>query len=191
MVGTVYQVQPQPPDPANTQWFAAGAITFGVEYRDVDPEGLAATYESDPEAWAEIVANSPEGGFADTGVSLHVNGTEDGHEYLRFDLFDDDPHYHYVWPSGDHNNVVPYDDVANGDVFPFAFGCLRQRLDTMLRHAHGDAVADQLVASVQEPVIDAIEKVAYEARDSQRMGAAVIEQAQRSATPDSAPTVGS
>jgi hypothetical protein len=168
VVGTVYQVQPQPPDPEHTQWFAAGAVTFGVEYRDVDPDGLEATYGSDPQAWAEIVANSPAGGFADTGVSLHVNGTEDGHEYLRFDLFDDDPHYHYVWPEGDHNQVVPFDTVALGDVFDVAFACLRQRLGTMLRHAHGEALADSLVAEVQAPIIDQVESVARGAREAQR-----------------------
>lgn len=167
MVGTVYQVQPQPPDASNTQWFPAGAVTFGVEYRDVDPNGLEATYGSDPDAWAEIVENSPTGGFTDTGVSLHVCSTDDGHEYLRFDLFDDDPHYHYVWPEGDHNQVVPYDSAAMGDVFVFAFACLRERLDTMLRHAHGDVLADSLVAEDQGPVIDLVESVALAARDAQ------------------------
>jgi hypothetical protein len=168
VVGTVYQVQPQPPDPANTRWFPAGAVTFGVEYRDVDPDGLEATYGDDPQAWAEIVENSPDGGFADTGVSLHVTGTEDGHEYLRFDLFDEDPHYHYVWPEGDHNQVVPFDTVALGDVFVFAFACLRERLDTMLRHAHGDEVADSLVGEVQAPIIELVEAVALGAREAQR-----------------------
>jgi hypothetical protein len=168
VVGVVYQVQPQPPEADNTRWFPAGAVTFGVEYRDVDPEALAATYASDPEAWAEIVANSPDGGFSDTGVSLHVNGAEDGHEYLRFDLFEDDPHYHYVWPSGDHNNVVPFDAVAYGDVYDFAFGRLRERLEAMLRQAHGDAVADRLDPAVQGPVIDEIEALARQVRDAQR-----------------------
>lgn len=177
MVGVVYQVQPQPPEAEHTQWFPAGAVTFGVEYRDVDPAALEATYGSDPEAWAEIVANSPEGGFSDTGVSLHVNGADDGHEYLRFDLFDDDPHYHYVWPSGDHNNVVPYDAVAHGDVFDFAFRVLRERLEEMLRQAKGDAVADRLDPSVQGPVIDQIEQLARQVRDVQRAQASAASEA--------------
>ncbi len=164
MVGTVYQVQPQPPEEANTRWLEAGAIVIGVEYRDVDPQSLESTYADDPDAWAEIVANSPDGGFADTGVSLHVRGAADGHEYLRFDLFDDDPHYHYVRPSGDHNNVVLLDTVAQGDAFDFAFGCLRDRLAAMLRHAGGDPVADTLDAAVQGPVIDEVEAIARRAR---------------------------
>ncbi len=165
MVGTVYQVQPQPPEEADTQWFEAGAVVLGVEYRDVDPAALEATYADDPEAWAEIVENSPEGGFVDTGVSLHVRGADDGHEYLRFDLFDDEPHYHYVRPSGDHNNVVHFDPVAGGDVFDFAFTCLRERLVGMLRHAHGDAVADAVDPSVVGPVIDTVESIARSARE--------------------------
>ena len=36
--GTVYGIPPQPPDENSTTWFPAGALTIGVEYRDVDPE---------------------------------------------------------------------------------------------------------------------------------------------------------
>ena len=160
VLGVVYQVQPQPPEPEHTRWFPAGAVTFGVEHRDVDPAGLAATYADDPAAMAEIEEKSPEGGFYDSGVSLHVNGTDDGHEYLRFDLFEGEPHYHYVRPSGDHNHVVPIDPVAHGDLLTFAVGCLRERLEPMLRHAGGDAVADALDPGVQGPVIDEVEALA-------------------------------
>ena len=156
MTGVVYNVQPQPPVAEDTRWYPAGAVTFGVEYRVVDPAALAATYADDPEAYAEIVEKSPDGGFSDTGVSIHVNGTDDGHEYLRFDVFDGEPHYHYVWPSGDHNNVVSYDPVASGDMLPFAIDCLRSRLGDMLRHAQGDAVAAALDPAVQGPVIDEV-----------------------------------
>jgi hypothetical protein len=165
-IDTVYNVQPQPPEPAHTRWFPAGAITLGIEHRDVDPEGLAATYGDDDAAMAEIDEHSPDGGFHDTGVSIHVNGTDDGHEYLRFDLFEGEPHYHYVRPSGDHNHVVPIDPVAQGDLFDFAFGCLRHRLDAMLRHAGGAAVADALDAEVQRPVIDEVEVLARRLGDS-------------------------
>ncbi len=168
MIGIVYEVQPQPPEPADTTWHAAGAVTLGVEYRNVDPASLAATYGGDAAAMAEIEANSPEGGFSDCGVSIHVSGTDDGHEYLRFDVFDDDPHYHYVWPEGGHNNVVPFDRVAQGDMLDFAIGCLRARLDPMLREAHGASVADALDPDVQAPVIDRVEDLARRARTAQR-----------------------
>ena len=120
MPGVVYNVQPQPPVEENTRWFEAGAVTIGVEYRELDPANLVATYAGNAADMAEIEENSPEGGFADEGVSLHVRGTEDGHEYVRFDVFDGEPHYHYVRPTGDHNNVVPFDAVADGDMLPWA-----------------------------------------------------------------------
>lgn len=159
-VGIVYKVQPQPPEPAHTRWFPAGAVTLGVEHRAVDPEGLAATYGDDPEAMAEIAEHSPDGGFEDSGVSIHVSGAADGHEYLRFDLFEREPHYHYVRPGGNHNHVVPVDTVAHGDLVAFAFGCLRERLAPMLRHAGGDAVATGLDPAVQGPVFDEVEALA-------------------------------
>jgi hypothetical protein len=168
MAGVIYNVQPQPPVEEDTRWYAAGAVTFGVEYRVVDPEALAATYGDDAAAMAEIIEKSPEGGFADTGVSIHVKGTDDGHEYLRFDVFEGEPHYHYVRPSGDHNNVVPFDAVAHGDMLPFAVGCLRERLGEMLRHAEGDEVADGLDPAVQGPVIDEVEAAALAALAAQR-----------------------
>ena len=79
-----------------TTSFPRARSTFGVEYRDVDPESLRATYAGNAEQLAELEARSPEGGFFDAGVSIHVCGADDGYEYLRFDCFDDEPHYHYV-----------------------------------------------------------------------------------------------
>jgi hypothetical protein len=137
----VYNIPPQPPDAAHTRWIAAGAITIGVEYRDVTPEALEATYADNPEQLAEMLARSPDGGFADEGVSLHVNGTADGHEYLRFDVFDGEPHYHYVHrvPEGTDpvNQVCDYDVNAHGDMLTWALDCIRTRLPQMLPHAGG------------------------------------------------------
>jgi hypothetical protein len=60
----------------------------------------------------ELLEKSPEGGFADEGVTIHVFDASDGHEYLRFDVFDDEPHYHYIHRTvGDTvvNNVIDFD----------------------------------------------------------------------------------
>ncbi len=158
--GVVYKVQPEPPDPEACTPFEAGAVTFVLEYRSVDPERLAKAYADRPEDLAEILAFSPEGGFTDTGVSIHVFGTRDRHEYLRFDLFEDDPHYHYVHPSGDRNHWVPFDPVAGGDMFGFAMSCLRERLGPMLRFAGGDDVAAALDPRRIAPAVDALEQKA-------------------------------
>lgn len=167
MIGTVYKVQPQPPDPEHTRWFPAGALVLGVEYRDVDPESLAATYREDNEAMAEILEHSPDGGFFDSGVSIHVRGAHDGHEYLRFDVFEDDPHYHYVWPQGDHNQVVAYDQAAHGDMLDFALRCLRHRLAPMLEEANGTHLVTALDPAVLDPVIDQVASLARAVRQAQ------------------------
>lgn len=164
-VGKVYGMPPQPWDEADTRWYDAGAIRIGVEYRDVDPQALLDTYGDDPAHLAELEARSPEGGFSDRGVSLHVCGADDGHEYLRFDVFDGDPHYHYVLPGAETvNNVVEFDAVAHGDMLPFALDCLRSRLPIMLRHAGGEAVADRLDPAAVGAAVDRVAEVAEAVR---------------------------
>jgi hypothetical protein len=165
-VGVVYGIPPQPPDAANTRYLPAGAVTIGVEYRTVDPEALVATYEHDPEQLRELLERSPAGGFTDEGVSLHVCGTDDGHEYLRFDVFDDEPHYHYVHAGSEVvNNVVAFDEVAHGDMLTWALGCIRDRLPAMLEHAGGGHLVPQLDHALVGRVVD---EVAVLAADAQR-----------------------
>ena len=147
-IGKVYNIAPQPPDDAHTRWIPAGAVTIGVEYRDVTPEALLDLYGDDPDQLAELLAKSPDGGFADEGVSLHVVGTDDGHEYLRFDVFDGEPHYHYVHkvaPGGEVvNQVVDYDVAAHGEMLAWALDCIRGRMAQMLPLAGGGALVPQL-----------------------------------------------
>ncbi len=170
--GVVYKVQPEPPDPAACTSFEAGAVTLVLEYRSVDPERLERAYADRPEDLAEIRRLSPEGGFTDTGVSIHVFGTQDRHEYLRFDVFQDDPHYHYVHPTGDCNHWVPFDPIAGGDMFRFAMTCLRERLDGMLRFAGGAAVAAALDPKRIAPAVDALEKKARALQAEHRLATA-------------------
>jgi len=152
--GAVYRVQPEPFDPDSTTWVEAGAVRFGLEARVVTADALREVYRDDPAALAEIEANSPPGGFQDSGLSVHVVDSADGHEYLRFDAFEDDPHYHYIHPSGDHNHWVPFDAVAGGDVVDFTLACLRERLLPMIECAGGGSLALRLDPSEQIPAID-------------------------------------
>ena len=174
MIGEVYNMPPQPPVEANTRYFPAGAVTIGVEYRDVDPASLEETYAGNAAHLAELRERSPEGGFSDRGVSIHVSGTDDGHEYVRFDVFDDEPHYHYVHkpaPGADLiNNVIAYDAVALGEMLPWAIERLRTRLPAMLRAAGGDAVADRLDGARLGLVIDEVEALARRALAAGRAG---------------------
>ena len=168
MIGNVYNMPPQPPEEANTTYLDAGAVRFGVEYRVLDPEMLRETYKDNPEQLRELEERSPEGGFYAEGVSLHVVGS-DGHEYLRFDMFDEPPHYHYNHPSDGvtyTNNVVDYDSVANGPMLDWVLARLRRRLPDMLREAGGHAVADQVDLAVVDPVLDEVESLATAARST-------------------------
>jgi hypothetical protein len=167
-VGKVYNIPPQPPVADDTHYLPAGAVTFGVEYRALDPESLRATYAENAAHLAELEEKSPAGGFSDEGVSIHVCGTDDHHEYLRFDVFDRDPHYHYIHRTapgeGVVNNVVDYDQAALGDMLPWTIERLRTRLPQMLGAAGGTAIARQLDMAVTGPVIDEVASIAARAR---------------------------
>jgi hypothetical protein len=86
----------------------------------------------------------------DNGVSIHVAGAHDGHEYLRFDLFEQDPHYHYIEPSGERQTIVQYDRVAMGDMLAWTLHQLRHRLAPMLERAGGA----ELLAKLDRAEID-------------------------------------
>jgi len=170
-IGTVYGIPPQPPDAMHTRWFPAGAVTIGVESRDVTPEALVETYRDDPDQLAELLAKSPEGGFADEGVSLHVTG-DDGHEYLRFDVFDGEPHYHYVHRTSPDapvvNQVVDFDVAAHGDMLGWAFECIRHRLPQMLPCAGGDDLVPRLDRAALDAALDEVVPFAEAARAARR-----------------------
>ena len=158
MTGTVYTVAPIPPDAEHTTWVDAGAIRIGVEYRVLDDAGLAANYHGD--AKAEIDAAVGDDDIEDNGVSLHVVGRADGHEYLRFDLFSREPHYHYIDRSGERQTIIDFDRVAHGDMLPWALAQLRGRLAPMLQHAGGEAVASELDTQRVESSLVEVEKLA-------------------------------
>jgi hypothetical protein len=172
-VGVVYGIPPQPPVEEHTRRFDAGAVSFGVEYRALDPEGLEATYRDRPEYLEELRARSPEGGFFDEGVTIHVFDASDGHEYLRFDVFDDEPHYHYIHRTVDEvvvNNVVDFDPVAGGDMLVWAVDRLRTRLGDMLEQAGGGELAKRFDHAAVDRVLDDVHTHAAAAR-GQRAGA--------------------
>src|SRR5215210_4717505 len=120
----------------NTACFAAGAVTIGVEYRVLGEAMILDHYG--PDARAKFPNGAPAGMGAvidENGLSLHVFGTADGGEYLRFDCFDDAPHYHYLDPASSRNVVHDHDSVAHGPILEWAFCALRSRLAPMLEHA--------------------------------------------------------
>lgn len=156
MVGTTYNVPPVPPDEASTDWFDFAPLRVGIEYRKVDPAALADVYGDNAEHMAEIDEHSPEGGFSDEGVSVHV--VADGHEYLRFDAFVDDPHYHYIDKDAGTNTIVEFDKVAHGPVKPWVLAQLRDRLPEMLNGAGAAGVAETLNPELGAQIAEQVER---------------------------------
>jgi hypothetical protein len=129
-MGTFVPSIPVPHDPAVTTYVQAGPVTFGVEPRVFDPVAEAAKLTAE-----EVAAAGPDALFhaaePDSGVCLHVFDSVELTEWLRFDCFDGEPHYHYIVP-GQGNMLVRYDRTANGPMLPWAVGVLRRRLPEML-----------------------------------------------------------
>ncbi len=167
-LGTVYPIAPQPADEASTRWIDAGPIAIGVEYRELDPESLLATYADNPQSMEDILKA---GGatFVDEGVSLHVKSTEDNHEYLRFDVFEGEPHYHYIRKvsAGEEisNHIIAFDIAAHGDMFEWALRCLRERLPAMLREVSAEGLVRDLDPARLTRAVDEAETLAQGARE--------------------------
>ena len=159
---TRYSVMPIPPIEAHTTWFEAGPIRVGVEYRRLT-DAIAA-------AGQLVAASGDERGLTtdldDRGVSLHVCAEQDGEalELLRFDCFEEDPHYHYVSWRDKTNDMIHLDPVADGDPLAWALERIRTRLPQMLTRAGGADVVARLDASAIEEMLPRITEAAYRVR---------------------------
>ena len=127
----------------------AGAVQLVVESRRLTNEIIKDTYDT------AVDAPIP---FDDFGATLHVCGTADGLEYLRFDCFENEPHYHYIEPANSANTVVRIDELAVGDPIDFSLACVEHHLPDMLRHCGVDELADN-VAGQPEKVDAAVAEV--------------------------------
>jgi hypothetical protein len=111
----------------------AGAVTFALQYRTVN---------------------------ADQGVCIHVMGSPAGDmtELLRFDCFDNVPHYHYApLAQNERHNL---DKVSAGNPLDWAVGRLRTRLPEMLEHAGYGEVASKLDRDLVASKMDEVETTA-------------------------------
>jgi hypothetical protein len=78
------------------------------------------------------------------GPSIHVFDSAHDKEFVRFDIFGDVLHYHYVLADNDHNIVWGYDPDTNGPMLDWAINALRERLPTMLRKAGAEDKAREV-----------------------------------------------
>ncbi len=86
-------------------------------------------------------------------------GTDGMAEYLRFDCFADEPHYHYIIP-GRGNMLVHFDRVANGPMLDWTLRTLRGRLPELLAQVGAEKLAASLQPAVLERALDEVERVA-------------------------------
>ena len=116
----------------NTQ-IEAGAVTFALRYRPL---------------------------MEDQGVSIQVLGEAEGEmaEMLRFDCFDQRPHYHYAPNAAD----VRYDmdKTTAGNPISWSLDQMRGRLPEMLERAGYEQVAQQLDCDLVLEKLDEVEEAA-------------------------------
>jgi hypothetical protein len=172
---TRYDRMPIPPVEEQTTWIEAGAVRIGVEYRLLN-EAIAAA--------AEVIAarGAPPAGddsaalaaLNDRGVSLHVCSAGDGaaaQEFLRFDCFDEDPHYHYLSWRAMSNEMLHLDPIADGDPLAWALERIRTRLPQMLARAGAADVAARVDPAEIERALPRVAEAAYRARYHSDAGA--------------------
>ena len=159
---TRYEVMPIPPVDAQTEYFEAGALRFAVEYRLLtDAIAAASSVESAAGDAAGLTEN-----LDDRGVAIHVFGEQDGEqlEVLRFDCFQEDPHYHYISWKDRQNHMLHLDPVADGDPLEWALERIRTRLPQMLARAGAAELAARVDARSIEAVLPRLTEAAYRAR---------------------------
>ena len=93
----------------------------------------------------------------DEGVTIRVMANLKGKEteLLRFDCFDDAPHYHYGPDGPDERLMLDY--TAEGDPIPWAINRLRTRMVPMLVRAGHPDTARKLDHSLIRDRLDQVE----------------------------------
>ena len=135
----------------------AGALSFALHYRELD--GGA------PHAQG---AGSGGGSHADQGVCLQVIGNVGGKEteILRFDCFDNVPHYHYG-PEKKNERIL-LDQTITGNTIGWTMKQLRNKLPDMVKRAGYEELVGQIDADLVSQKLDEVEAAAREMAASQR-----------------------
>lgn len=139
-LGRAYGVMPIPMVPEACTDVPAGPVTFVVEGRRLTDEAIL----GNAAVRGGLDAIEHPSGVDDGGMTIHVLGSADRLEHLRFDCFEFEPHYHYISNAEQANVVVRIDTFAEGDPTTWSLRCLRDRLPEMLAHAGVPALAEQV-----------------------------------------------
>ena len=127
----------------------AGEVEFALQYRLLDGGTVGST-------------------GADQGVSIQVMGEVEGKEteLLRFDCFDQLPHYHY--DPGNKNERYNLDKTTAGNPLGWAISQLRSNLPNMLTRAGFGELADKLDVRLAMSKIEEVESIARKMAIEQR-----------------------
>ncbi len=154
-LGLDYDLPPIALVEERTTWFPAGAVTFGLEQRELDEATVRAAYTNEQRE-ASAIDDVHDGALADDGgLSVHVCESATRRELLRFDCFAQTPHYHYI-PVDGGNRAIAFDADANGPMVPWALTCLRSRLPGMLAQTGAVELASLIDTRAIELAVDAL-----------------------------------
>ena len=155
MIGKVYAIPPQPVDAREHPLVRGRQRHHRGRVPRPRSRGAGRDLPGQPRPPGRAArARSPEGGFTDEGVSLHVAGT-DGRPRVRAlrrlrrraPLPLQPPAVAEIV-----NNVIDFDTVAHGDMLPWALERIRTRLPEMLAEAGGA----HLVPHLDPGTVDAV-----------------------------------
>jgi len=107
--------------------------------------------------------------MSDQGLCLQVYSEVEGKdtEILRFDCFDQTPHYHYG--PENHNIRLNMDKTTAGNPLGWTLDNLRNRLPAMIQRAGYEELAAKLEASpISKAKLDTVESTAREISSSER-----------------------
>ncbi|HXA32279.1 MAG TPA: hypothetical protein VNV87_08475 [Acidimicrobiales bacterium] len=162
--GISFDIMPIAPVPEHCVAVEAGPATFVVESRLLTDAVLRALPPGSVDASGTV--------YDDYGATVHVCDGADDVEYLRFDCFESEPHYHYINSARGENLICRIDEVAEGDPIEWTVGRLRDRLPEMLDLAGGHQLAGA-VRAAQDDISSAIDRVAELLRRAQVKAAAL------------------
>ncbi|WP_244931499.1 hypothetical protein [Nocardioides sp. W7] len=159
LLGRTYAVMPIPMVPEHCVEVPAGPLTFVVEARRLSDEAINENAFDRGRPDQTVVS-----GIDDGGACVHVLDAEDGLEWLRFDCFDNEPHYHYVRNGESANQVVRFDQFAEGDPETWTLQRLRTSLPAMLRYAGAAALAETVAEADLTAAVDEVARVLLRSR---------------------------
>jgi len=127
--------------PVGNTKIEAGAVTFALRYRTQ---------------------------MQDQGVCIQVVGEDSGKEteLLRFDCFDQEPHYHYAPLARNERRFL--DKTTAGNPIGWTVRQLRSRLPAMLEHAGYEEIASKLDGDLVASKLDEVEETAHTMARTQR-----------------------